>query len=472
MEYDNITHALLHVQKSLLDQIVDDPKTCERIKKHSEQINRVLSSANINYCLNLYIDAELDYETAGNRGLGRVTEAVPRLGAFFRRHISKLSTADLESLRIGMRVQCLLGYMTHVIFLEDEIIADASSLYADELYKEWVPTIYSNIFSELPESAGPVFAMCSEPGTDVLNKFFHDHGMKAGWFQSKNLINGILGYYFIAGLCLRKAEIKLAIEEFSFTSVEVASLTRCEKEKNPDKIIIEKTKTGCSLITPQQLGGAQGLEDAVVHMWDKYHGQENTETVLIQKAKELAWAINMVACKLPSIFESKLSLHMNSPAFTDDDLFEINHQLLLVILHWVEKISALQLGDLSPVFFESLFRQTTLQYCEGLYKKEDVEDIIARITEDYRSEICVWCRGREFMLSDDVLFGGTESTHVIQAQIKDLIASGDLLMRYTGVICGVDCLSHVLSSEDGCMSVITVLLVGMYGLNVQGLLRC
>lgn len=225
----DVTQLLLLAQTVLIQYFSDDSETLERLRLHGKSLESTFNSASVSYCLNQYIETELDFKSESNRGLGRITESVPRLGAFFRKKLSKLSTDNLDVLRTLIGTQCLLGYMTHVFFFEEEI-ADMKPLDGEHLYETWVPSIYSNNFSDISEDTGKLFAMCSQRGTNGLKAFFHDHNMKAGWLQSDDIPNTIITYYFIAGLCLRKIETKL-FTRYILGKLKSGELPRDEREK-------------------------------------------------------------------------------------------------------------------------------------------------------------------------------------------------------------------------------------------------
>ena len=74
----------------------------ERFEEHKKEI----PLASFQFCLVNFLQAEFDYKTSGSRGLGRISEEVPRLGAYFRNGISKLNSEEMKELdsRITMLI--------------------------------------------------------------------------------------------------------------------------------------------------------------------------------------------------------------------------------------------------------------------------------------------------------------------------------------------------------------------------------
>ena len=66
----------------------------------------------------IYRDSELDFTTPGNRGIGRMTESIPRFGAYFRKPLSILSDQELNELSYLMQDLCLLGYLNSAVFIQ------------------------------------------------------------------------------------------------------------------------------------------------------------------------------------------------------------------------------------------------------------------------------------------------------------------------------------------------------------------
>ncbi len=236
----------------LAGQFSDDQETVNQIERIWKDLEPVLNAKAIDYCLTQYVQAELDFESPSKRGLGRVTEVIPRLGAFFRKPMSRISKEDLNELKTLIETQCLLGYLTHIFFCENEIV-DVSHTDHEQIYTAWLPSIYSNDLGDMSEDMEQLFSLCSFRGKHGLKSFFDAHGMKAGFFQSDDMADVIILYYFAAGFILRETELKFIAETAEDSELE------------------------------------NGAEK--VWSWDIFEGQSNTPDVLEAKGKDLADAV-------------------------------------------------------------------------------------------------------------------------------------------------------------------------------------
>lgn len=173
-----------------------------------EQLKASFNPEAVNYCLEKYITAELDFQTPGDRGLGRISTSTPRLGAYFREQMSRLADEDRLTLYSLIQDIMIRGYLVHALFMVEKGSAKSSSV--SDLYEVWIPGIYAKY--ELGKDVINLLTICSESAIESLNKFFNKHGMKRGFFLfrffSKIRINSILFYYAVAGYGLRLVEVR------------------------------------------------------------------------------------------------------------------------------------------------------------------------------------------------------------------------------------------------------------------------
>ena len=170
------------------------------------------NSEAITYCLEKYIEAELDYTTPGNRGIGRMTANIPRLGAYFIKPLSKLSIQELNKLGFLIQDLCIRGYLNSAIYVKwpanNVKLSDK-----DLLFREWIPLIYvTNPYGFSPE-LWDIMKVDITFTIIEIHDFLRKHGIegdslfkRAGRFLSGDKINGILEYYAIAGYSLRAVE--------------------------------------------------------------------------------------------------------------------------------------------------------------------------------------------------------------------------------------------------------------------------
>lgn len=170
------------------------------------QFKKDYDGKRVGYCLEKYINAELDFTTPGNRGLGRMTEYIPRFGAYFRSQLSVMSEEELGKLYGLIQDFMLRGYLVHALFAE-EPLGEAAISSSKDLYEKWIPGIYVSNPSEMGNNLKNALAMCSNSAHEKLKSFLVSHNMKGGGFLSKDKTDLILMYYPLAGFGLRFVEI-------------------------------------------------------------------------------------------------------------------------------------------------------------------------------------------------------------------------------------------------------------------------
>ena len=96
---------LSHLEKafnSIQDEVQNYPETGKEIQKlfqkNFDEFRKDCNLDMLNYCLGRYIEAELDYVTPGERGLGRISTTPPRFAAYFRKQMVRLSPEKKDEL--------------------------------------------------------------------------------------------------------------------------------------------------------------------------------------------------------------------------------------------------------------------------------------------------------------------------------------------------------------------------------------
>ena len=177
-----------------------------RIKPRFEQLKLKINTEIFNHCVEKYINAELDFKTPGNRGLGRMTDNIPRFGAYFRKKLSKLSQNDLDNLYIKIQDIIISGYLVHALFME-EVANNPVITDGETLYEKWIPGIYASSPFEMGKNLSNIFYICIESSCQALKDLMGGCGIKAGGFLSADKTDEILVYYACAGFGLRTIEV-------------------------------------------------------------------------------------------------------------------------------------------------------------------------------------------------------------------------------------------------------------------------
>jgi hypothetical protein len=177
----------------------------------SKNVYEAFSSANrpaVLHCLSLYADAEIDTRGPSNRGIGRLDESIPRYGAYFRKHLSKLDPAGLETFRQLIFNNAAAGYFAHVALVED-VVRASTSANGERLFQDWIPIIYSSTIPATygAQTMGMIPAVVSH--ALVVHSGMHmAFGIKKPGLFSADLTDIILHYHAIAGFALRAVETR------------------------------------------------------------------------------------------------------------------------------------------------------------------------------------------------------------------------------------------------------------------------
>lgn len=172
-----------------------------------QKVSAAFNSAALSHCLDKFIGAELDCHTPGDRGLGRISTHIPRLGAYYRRQFSKLGQSDRDELSAHICDIMLSGYLVHA-FLLDKGERMAKVTDPHQLYDFWLPGIYSTDPGQLPEQLMEALTHFASPAAGACRQFLASHKCKGGGFMSKDKTQTILLFYVIGGYGLRFIEIR------------------------------------------------------------------------------------------------------------------------------------------------------------------------------------------------------------------------------------------------------------------------
>jgi len=191
--------------KSIFDIIKNDERILKKDKHLKyEQLRPYIRIDNISYCIEKFIESELDYITKGERGLGRMTTAIPRLGGYYRKKIAEMSSKSRLELYMLIQDIMLRAYLVDPFFgvnpNNKPTIVDKTSLF-----KAWIPPIY------VVDIIDPVVAMLDILESSAINSlegFFITHKLENRKpFEDNERVSGIICRYMVAGYLLRLVEM-------------------------------------------------------------------------------------------------------------------------------------------------------------------------------------------------------------------------------------------------------------------------
>lgn len=179
--------------------LFDDPTRFDAAYQSARQ---ALNMSAIEYCLRTFITAELDAATAGERGLGRVTTAVPRLGAYCRRQINSLDSSTKWQLYFLIQDVILRGYLTQTLLIKDP--RPVCVVDPETIFHKWVPVIYSSA-GAVSEGVADGIAAVADAAFQRLDVFFGQHDMPSP-YDDQGRMGEILWPYAKSGANLRAVE--------------------------------------------------------------------------------------------------------------------------------------------------------------------------------------------------------------------------------------------------------------------------
>ena len=189
------------------------PEWSTELEPQLDQVRENFAGNAILDCLAHFVDAELDFKTSGERGLGRLSTMVPRDGAHFRKHLHRLTPDERREAGNLIKTQILTGYLSFILPREDPV-EDSMITDGDALYRQWIPQIYSSsLTSALDEENRILIAVL---GADAMQRhldFLGSNRIKGGGFFSPDKTNVILFHFHLAGFSLRPIELLLSQEQ-------------------------------------------------------------------------------------------------------------------------------------------------------------------------------------------------------------------------------------------------------------------
>jgi hypothetical protein len=218
---EHLEEAFLLIKEELNNETeIDETEIVEQAESNFEQFGNNYNRDVLSYCLEKYINAELDFTTPGDRGIGRVSLIIPRYGAYFRKQLLLtrygayfrkqlllMSKNNLIKLYNLIQDIILRGYLVHLLFMERPVKISVI-LKGEEILEKWIPGIYSQDLSKMPEPLQKIMILCTNSAFTDLEDFMVLHNMKGGGFLSKDKTNEILCYYPFAGYGLRLVETR------------------------------------------------------------------------------------------------------------------------------------------------------------------------------------------------------------------------------------------------------------------------
>lgn len=190
--------------KGMMDDL-DEGKLKTMLNSKFAKFINDFNGKRIGYSLHNFIKAELDFKTPGVRGIGRLSEQVPRFGGYYSKQLSQIDQDIIDVLYNLIQNLMLRSYLTGVLMLSDEL-EEATVTNDRELFEKWIPNIYVTPFNALGSGLQKgLLAFCGSSVDKILN-FLETNKIKRKSLLRRDKIDEIISYYIVAGCGLRITE--------------------------------------------------------------------------------------------------------------------------------------------------------------------------------------------------------------------------------------------------------------------------
>jgi len=185
----------------------DAPELSERLGLWDKDLRSRFNAFAVGFCFLKYIDSELDCHTPGDGGPGRISTEIPRLGAYCRKPLSRLSLPERRELYGLIEDLMLRGYLTRALLVEappkEPVLTDAL-----DLYERWVAGLHSSNPSEMDLELRAVLAAVTDSAFAALNGFLGRHGIRGGDVLEEYKTHAFSMYYPVGGFAVRTSEVE------------------------------------------------------------------------------------------------------------------------------------------------------------------------------------------------------------------------------------------------------------------------
>jgi|GEM_PF-4628300 len=160
------------------------------------------------YCIEKFIKTEMDHQSPGLRGVGRVTDETPRFGGYYRSNVNNLYKDEIVELEMLFREIIYNGYFIHAILYE-EVLKPAKFEDKYKLYQMWIMYILgfdNNSIFQIMEKLGKA----SQTAIVTLKEKLGEFGFPMTDTEA-DVLDRIIRFYGIAGYTLRRREMGIKL---------------------------------------------------------------------------------------------------------------------------------------------------------------------------------------------------------------------------------------------------------------------
>ena len=180
-------------------------------KKVDVKMDNLMNNHNFSvpeYCIDKFIKSEMDHQSPGLRGVGRVTDETPRFGGYYRSSVNNLYKDEIVELEVLFKEIIYNGYFIHAILYEEAL---KSAKFEDKykLYQIWIMYIlgfdnnsFIQVLEKLEKASQTTVATIKEK---LIEFEFSMTDTEA------DVLDRIIRFYGIAGYTLRRREMGIKL---------------------------------------------------------------------------------------------------------------------------------------------------------------------------------------------------------------------------------------------------------------------
>ena len=156
------------------------------------------------YCIDKFIKNEMDQQSPSIRGIGRLTDEIPRFGGYYRNAVLHLYEEEAKELQDLFKVLMYTGYFTHIALYEKTIRpSECNDQY--KLYQMWIMYILG--LNQEDFSQGIKFIEeASKMIRDQIKSELRNLDFKLN-NQDEKVLDKIMLFYGLSGFILRRGEV-------------------------------------------------------------------------------------------------------------------------------------------------------------------------------------------------------------------------------------------------------------------------
>lgn len=160
-------------------------------------------------CATEFVQSEMDWQTEGARGYGRLTESIPRLAGWLRDGFSRLGAAAAHALGAKVADAMLRGYGLSLLIegVARNQIYRPQSVNKEQLWEKWILLLYGSPASA--DALSPLKQMVrrvAEAETQKFRSALSEAGIRIGFMAGPRLAAVVNGY-LESGVLLRQLEV-------------------------------------------------------------------------------------------------------------------------------------------------------------------------------------------------------------------------------------------------------------------------